>query len=71
MIDDMVKIIVDPVYPPASVEERESLFELVYSEQPENMVNKRRPYSMDLLYPVPELRPQIGTVTKKIKQKTV
>ena len=64
MIDDMTRISVDPYYPPRNLEDskRENLFELLYSEQPENAINKRRPFSLDLLYPVPELRQQIGTV---------
>lgn len=54
MLDDLVKITVDPVYPPKKVEERENDFELVYSDL--KNVNKRRPFSYDLLYPVPELK---------------
>ena len=54
MIDDMMKLVVDPIYPPKHVEERENLFELLYSEN--TGLNKRRPYSYDLLYPVPELK---------------
>jgi hypothetical protein len=55
MIDDMTKIVVDPVYPPRFVEkDRENLFELVYSE--EQNINKRRPFNLDLVYPVPELK---------------
>lgn len=64
MIDDMVKITVDPVYPPKSVEQRENLFELVYSES--KGINKRRSFTFDDLYPVPELRQQIGTVNAKV-----
>lgn len=52
----MTKIVVDPIYQPKIVEDpnRENLFELVYSE--DQNINKRRSYSMDLLYPVPELK---------------
>ena len=32
MIDDLTKLVIDPVYPPKHVEDRENLFELVYSE---------------------------------------
>lgn len=32
MIDDMLKIQVDPIYPPKNVEIRENEFELIYSE---------------------------------------
>jgi hypothetical protein len=64
MIDDMTRIVVDPYYPPKNLEDRgrENLFELLYSELPENACNKRRPFTLDLVYPVPELRQQIGTV---------
>jgi hypothetical protein len=64
MIDDMTRIVVDPVYPPRHTEDphRPNLFELVYSENPENAVNKRRPYTLDHVYPIPELKQQIGTI---------
>ena len=64
MIDDMTRLVVDPVFPPKNLEDpgRENLFELLYSENPENACNKRRPFTMDLVYPVPELKQQIGTV---------
>jgi hypothetical protein len=33
MIDDMVRLVVDPIYPPRNKpEERENLFELLYSD---------------------------------------
>jgi Tubulin-tyrosine ligase family len=58
MIDDMTRLVVDPYFPPKNVEDpkRENLFELLYSEQPENAINKRRPFSLDLLYPIAELK---------------
>ena len=56
MIDDMTKLVIDPVYPPKNVEERENGFELIYNESVENPVNKRRPFSLDLVYPIPELK---------------
>ncbi len=64
MIDDMTRLVVDPYFPPRTLEDpgRENLFELLYSEMPENAVNKRRPFSLDLVYPIPEFRQQIGTV---------
>jgi hypothetical protein len=65
MIDDMTKLVVDPVYPPKNVEERENGFELIYNESTENPVNKRRPFSLDLVYPIPELKQQIGVVNKR------
>ena len=68
MIDDMTRIVVDPYFPPRNLQdpERENLFELIYSELPENAVNKRRPFSMDLVYPVPELKCAIGTVKPRL-----
>ncbi len=58
MIDDMVKITVDGIYPPRNKSDdgRENGFELLYSETPENPVNKRRAFNLDLVYPVPELK---------------
>lgn len=56
MIDDMTKLTVDLVYPPKNVEERENGFELIYNESVENPVNKRRPFNLDLVYPIPELK---------------
>ena len=57
MIDDMTKIVVDPIYPPKHVDsERENLFELLYSENGDTIINKRRPFNLDLIYPVPELK---------------
>ena len=67
MIDDMTKIVVDPIFPPKFVDnERENLFELLYSETENGLVltNKRRPFNFDLVYPHPELRPPIGVVKK-------
>jgi hypothetical protein len=68
MIDDMTKLVVDPIYPPRFVEERENLFELLYSETENGIVltNKRRPYTFDLVYPIAELRPAIGSVKKNL-----
>ena len=62
MIDDMTKIVVDPIFPPKHVEERENLFELLYSEGENgtNIFNKRRPFNFDLVYPLAELKPLIG-----------
>lgn len=66
MIDDMTRIVVDPIYPPRNVEDpaRENLFELVYSD--DQNINKRRPFSMDLVYPVPELKQQVGTTKQRV-----
>lgn len=42
--------------------DRENDFELLYKEQGKESpaVNVRRPFSLDLVYPIPELRPFIG-----------
>jgi hypothetical protein len=56
MVDDMFKLTVDLVCPPRVVEQRENGFELLYNEDPVNPVNKRRSFSYDLVYPVPELK---------------
>jgi len=61
----MVKLTVDPIYQPREVEERENGFELVHSDNLDNFVNKRRPFSMEDLYPVPELRQVIGFKKQK------
>lgn len=63
MLDDMTRIAVDPYFPPRTLEDpkRESLFELLYSEMPENAVNKRRSFSLDLMYPIVEKKQQVGT----------
>jgi hypothetical protein len=49
MLDDMAKIVVDPHFEPKIVDDsNQNGFELVYSDQ----VNKRRPFDLDLCYPV-------------------
>ena len=67
MINDMLKICVDPVCKPRSVPEpdRENDFELLYREEGKHgpAVNVRRPFSLDLVYPIPELKPFIGKKT--------
>ena len=65
MIDDLTKIVVDPIYAPKCVEERENLFELIYAENPD--INKRRSFNLDLMYPAPELKPPIGVCKNKAK----
>ena len=60
MLNDMMKIVLDPVCPPKIVPDpmRPNEFELVYydaSRDRESIgipsINKRRPLSLDLLYP--------------------
>lgn len=66
MIDDMTKLIVDPVFQPREVDnERENLFELVYQENIDSTFNKRRPFNLDLVYPIAELKQQVGVVKNK------
>ena len=65
MINDMLKIVLDPVIPPQTEYEpdRENDFELIYRDASTKhgpAVNVRRPYTLDLVYPVPELKPLIG-----------
>lgn len=65
MIDDMLKIVLDPVLKPRTPTEpdRENDFELLYRDASSKhgpAVNVRRPFSLDLVYPVPELTPFIG-----------
>ena len=70
MIEDMVKIVVDPVLRPKNVPDRErpNDFEIIWREGSVKHgppVNVRRPFTMDnLVYPVPELKPFIGRVKK-------
>ena len=65
MVDDMIKIVIDPYLKPKNTpnNDRENLFELLYREESVGYgpaVNLRRPYSLDLIYPIPELKPFIG-----------
>ena len=66
MIDDMTKIVIDPIFPPKFVDtERENLFELLYSESDSGIINKRRPFNLDLMYPIAELKPPIGVIKNR------
>ena len=65
MINDMLKIVLDPVLAPKTVpdEDLENGFQLLYREESCGQgpaVNLRRPFSLDLIYPIPELKPFIG-----------
>ena len=65
MINDLFKIVVDPVFAPRVVPDhaRENNFELIYKENQDSTgpaVNKRRPFTFDLCYPIPSLKPFIG-----------
>lgn len=76
MIEDMLKIVLDPVLKPKSVPdtERENEFELIYQDASQKngpAVNVRRPFNMDLLYIVPELKPFIGKLKNPIRPQAV
>ena len=64
MLDDMAKLVVDPTFEPKFVDERPNDFEILYREEQacttrgKFAVNKRRPFSYDLCYPIPELKPE-------------
>jgi hypothetical protein len=65
MMEDLVQIVVDPVNKPENTPTRnENKFELIYREK--NLVssvkpiNHRRPFDIDLCYPIIELKPLIG-----------
>jgi len=65
MVNDMFKIVVDPVFGPRKVpdEERVNGFQLIYREESDKYgpaFNARRPFNFDLCYPVPMLKPSIG-----------
>ena len=65
MIDDMFKIVLDPVLAPKNEPDmsEENGFDLLYREESAGKgpaVNVRRPFSLDLIYPIPELKPFIG-----------
>lgn len=65
MIEDMLKIVLDPVIKPRQVPDadRPNDFELIYCDASEKhgpAVNIRRPFTMDLVYPVRETVPIIG-----------
>lgn len=77
MVEDMIKIVVDPVCKPRTrtAGYDENGFELVYREEnlwatpPITGLNHRRAYTLDLCYPVPELRPFIGKIPASIAKK--
>ena len=64
MLDDMVKLTVDPIFEPKFVyEDRPNDFEILYREEQactqkgKLPVNKRRPFALDLCYPILSLKP--------------
>ena len=59
MIDDMLRITIDPIFPPeAKLEKRENAYELIYcthsSKYSTLPINKRRPFTSSV-YPVKSL----------------
>ena len=75
MIEDMVKIVVDPILKPKNVPEhdRHNDFDIIYQDASQKhgpAVNVRRPFDMDLVYPLPELTPFIGK-KKNPRQATI
>ena len=57
MLNDMIKIVLDPIMPPQIVPDafRENEFELVFRDASARhgaAVNQRRPFSRDLIYPL-------------------
>jgi len=66
LIDDMLALVVDPILEPKlrPRADKENGFNLLYRKESEEgpAFNKRRPYTLDLCYPVPELKPLIGKV---------
>jgi len=70
MLNDLFKIVLDPVFAPRSVPDpsRPNNFDLIYKELTDALgppVNKRRPFTFDLCYPIPELKPLIGGRVKR------
>lgn len=70
MMDDMFRIVLDPVFPDSDREgsATENLFDLIYSPGNTNNstapVNKRRSFDLSHLYPIPEL--QDKTIIQRI-----
>ena len=69
MMNDMCKLVLDPIYQPRNVpeEDRPNDFQILYREPQacteqncKKPVNMRRSFSLDLCYPFPELKPIIG-----------
>lgn len=75
MIEDMTKIVVDPILKPKIVPESDRVndFELIFQDASQKhgpAVNVRRPFTMDLVYPIAELTPFIGK-KKTIRHATI
>lgn len=78
MIDDLIKIAVDPICKPRTKTQGydDNGFELIYREEnlcvipPILPVNQRRAYTLDLCYPIPELKPFIGKIPASVAKKS-
>ena len=75
MIDDMFRIVLDPVFPESerTGHSNDNLFDLIYSPGNTNNsavpINKRRSFELTHMYPVPELQDDsIGKRISKIKE---
>lgn len=75
MLDDMAKIVVDPIYEPKfTTDNKQNDFEILYREEQacttkgKFAVNKRRPFSLDLCYPIPELKPDDPHMNQYVKK---
>jgi len=73
MMEEVVQLAVDPIFKPRNKpnDSDEKCFELIYREETVSQpaVNVRRPFTLDLLYPVPELKPFIGKLPANIQKK--
>jgi hypothetical protein len=74
MMDEMLQLVVDPIFKPQNPSAiAEPGFELIYREDSGNAdlpyVNARRSYSLDLVYPVPDLKPFIGKLPSALHKK--
>ena len=78
MIEDMLKIAVDPICKPQirPPNYEKNGFELLYREenfsQPggQPAFNARRPFDLDLCYPIPNLKPFIGKMPSSFSKKS-
>jgi hypothetical protein len=78
MIEDMLKITVDPIFKPQirPPNYENNGFELLYREENFNSpgsqpaFNARRPFDLDLCYPIPTLKPFIGKMPSSFAKKS-
>ena len=75
MIDDMLKWVVDPLFPPQNKQEdRENGFELIYCTHHSKLApkpfNKRSDFSLVNLYPIKELTQPMNP-SKRILKKSI